>query len=199
MKRRLLFAMAALVILTGCSTDTTAPTQQATPGQPTTVDRIRLSGNNWGYPSPFSYSRGPGASHMLLMFDTLLWKDSTGKMLPWLASRWEQSADGKQWRFTLRDDLAVSSGEGLNENVPLFAEDELLKPLERWFFGRVEDGRRVADPGVVSQADYDAWRANFGKTAGGGSGAGVAAVPEPGTFAFTTLGLAILAAFRRRK
>jgi hypothetical protein len=35
----------------------------------------------------------------------------------------------------LRDDLAVSSEEGLNENVSLFAEDELLKPLERWFFG----------------------------------------------------------------
>jgi hypothetical protein len=35
----------------------------------------------------------------------------------------------------LRDDLAVSVEEGLNENVPLFAEDELLKPLERWFFG----------------------------------------------------------------
>ena len=35
----------------------------------------------------------------------------------------------------LRDDLAVSSEEGLNENVLLFAEDELLKPLERWFFG----------------------------------------------------------------
>ena len=35
----------------------------------------------------------------------------------------------------LRDDLAVSSEEGLNENVPLFAEDELLKPLERWLFG----------------------------------------------------------------
>jgi hypothetical protein len=35
----------------------------------------------------------------------------------------------------LRDDLAVSVGEGLNERVPLFVEDELLKPLERWFFG----------------------------------------------------------------
>ena len=35
----------------------------------------------------------------------------------------------------LRDDLAVSAGEGLTETVPLFIEDELLKPLERWFFG----------------------------------------------------------------
>jgi peptide/nickel transport system substrate-binding protein len=113
MKRRLLFAMAAVAILTACSTDTTAPRQQATPGGPTTVDRIRLSGNNWGYPSPFSYSRGPGASHMLLMFDTLLWKDSTGRMLPWLASRWEQAPDGRQWRFTLRDDVKWQDGRPL--------------------------------------------------------------------------------------
>jgi hypothetical protein len=35
----------------------------------------------------------------------------------------------------LRDDLEVSAEEGLTEPVPLFEEDELLKPLERWFFG----------------------------------------------------------------
>jgi hypothetical protein len=35
----------------------------------------------------------------------------------------------------LSDDLAVSAEEGVNEDVEPFAEDELLKPLERWFFG----------------------------------------------------------------
>ena len=35
----------------------------------------------------------------------------------------------------LRDDLEVSAEEGLAEQVALFEEDELLKPLERWFFG----------------------------------------------------------------
>jgi hypothetical protein len=35
----------------------------------------------------------------------------------------------------LRDDLAVSAEEGLNENVEEFGEEDLLKPLERWFFG----------------------------------------------------------------
>jgi hypothetical protein len=35
----------------------------------------------------------------------------------------------------LSDDLEVSAEEGLNESVPPFAEDDLLKPLERWFFG----------------------------------------------------------------
>ena len=35
----------------------------------------------------------------------------------------------------LRDDLVVSAEEGLNEDVEEFGEDDLLKPLERWFFG----------------------------------------------------------------
>jgi hypothetical protein len=35
----------------------------------------------------------------------------------------------------LFDDLEVSAEEGVNENVQSFSEEELLKPLERWFFG----------------------------------------------------------------
>jgi hypothetical protein len=35
----------------------------------------------------------------------------------------------------LRDDRAVSEEEGIRERVPEFADDELLRPLERWFFG----------------------------------------------------------------
>ena len=31
--------------------------------------------------------------------------------------------------------LKVSAEEGVNEDVKAFDEDELLKPLERWFFG----------------------------------------------------------------
>ena len=36
----------------------------------------------------------------------------------------------------LEDDLAVSAEEGVQERVRPFVADDLLKPLERWFFGR---------------------------------------------------------------
>ena len=39
----------------------------------------------------------------------------------------------------LSDDLQVSVGEGVNEDVQPFVDDELLKPLERWFFGHRPD------------------------------------------------------------
>jgi hypothetical protein len=35
----------------------------------------------------------------------------------------------------LSDDLVVSAGEGVNEDVRPFSDGDLLKPLERWFFG----------------------------------------------------------------
>ena len=37
---------------------------------------------------------------------------------------------------TLEDDLTVSEGDGRGEHVRPFTRDELLKPLEAWFFGR---------------------------------------------------------------
>ena len=36
----------------------------------------------------------------------------------------------------LADDLSVSEGDGRAEQVPPFTREELLRPLERWFFGR---------------------------------------------------------------
>jgi hypothetical protein len=35
----------------------------------------------------------------------------------------------------LSDDLEISNGDGVVSNAGPFQEDELLKPLERWFFG----------------------------------------------------------------
>lgn len=50
--------------------------------------------------------------------------------------------------------------------------------------------------GTVDSADYTAWRAQFGKTAGSGSGLGGANVPEPA--AMTLLVIGLLAATARR-
>lgn len=37
---------------------------------------------------------------------------------------------------TLEDDVRVSEQDGRPEHIRPFLRDELLKPLERWFFGR---------------------------------------------------------------
>jgi hypothetical protein len=42
----------------------------------------------------------------------------------------------EQANGALRDDATVSAGDGRPADVRPFERDELLKPLERWFFGR---------------------------------------------------------------
>ena len=42
----------------------------------------------------------------------------------------------EQANGALNDDASVSAGDGRPEDFKLFQRDELLKPLERWFFGR---------------------------------------------------------------
>ena len=37
---------------------------------------------------------------------------------------------------TLEDDVRVSEQDGRPEHIRPFVREELLKPLERWFFGR---------------------------------------------------------------
>ena len=37
---------------------------------------------------------------------------------------------------TLEDDLTVSEGDGHGAHLRPFTRDEMLKPLEAWFFGR---------------------------------------------------------------
>ena len=63
-----------------------------------------------GYPSPFTYTGGPGYWRMSLLFDTLTWPDSTGEQLPWLASRYERAEDGMSYTLELRDGLTWDDG-----------------------------------------------------------------------------------------
>lgn len=84
---------------------------------PASRPTLRLAGGNWGFPSPFAYFVGPGYVRMSYIYDTLLWVDSTGALLPWLASDVEASPDGLSYRFGLRD------GVRWNDGAPLTPED----------------------------------------------------------------------------
>ena len=48
---------------------------------------------------------------------------------------WEMGDALEAANNALSDDLKVSAEEGVNEDVTPFRDEELLKPLERWFFG----------------------------------------------------------------
>jgi peptide/nickel transport system substrate-binding protein len=84
------------------------------------VDVLRLSGGNFGYPTPFAYVRGPGMIATSYIFDTLLWPDATGEPISWLATDWEESDDGTEWRFTIRDGVTFHDGEPLTVDDIVF-------------------------------------------------------------------------------
>jgi peptide/nickel transport system substrate-binding protein len=119
MRRRVTAIVAACgLMVAGCGSDGGDRAQSG--GQtshPASIARLRFSGGAYGYPSPFAYVRGAGLIMCSYVFDTLLWQDSTGEPIPWLAKEWSHSPDGLEWRFTLRDDAKWQDGK------PVTAED----------------------------------------------------------------------------
>jgi peptide/nickel transport system substrate-binding protein len=118
MRRRVTAIVAALLLVAGCGSDDGDKTQSGEQAShPASIARLRFSGGAYGYPSPFAYVRGAGLIMCSYVFDTLLWQDSTGEPIPWLAKEWSRSPDGLEWRFTLRDNAKWQDGK------PVTAED----------------------------------------------------------------------------
>lgn len=113
---------------------------------------VRIAGSTFGFPSPFAYIAGPGYVQMSLLYDTLLWKDETGRLLPWLASRYERSPDGLSYTFVLRPGVTWHDGRPLTaEDVAFtfeyFAEQTLGPLLVAQPFG--VKGSTVRAPDVI--------------------------------------------------
>jgi peptide/nickel transport system substrate-binding protein len=119
--RRLAALLTVCLLLAGaCGSggkDKAQSGSQAGSVHPASIARLRLAGGDYGYPSPFAYVRGAGLIMCSYIFDTLLWTDSTGKPIPWLAKEWSHSPDGLEWHFTVRDNAKWQDGQ------PVTAED----------------------------------------------------------------------------
>ena len=129
MNRRPKLALAAAtmaLVTASCSTQVTQkPQGQA--DRPASIERLRLAGGDRGYPTPFAYLKGPGLVHVNFVFDTLIWKDSTGAYIPWLAQTWERSPDGTEYRFVLRDGVRWQDGQPLTADDVVFTFDYITK------------------------------------------------------------------------
>ena len=84
---------------------------------------IRLPGDDVGFPSPFAYMRGPGYVQMSYLYDSLLWNDADGEVMPWLASEFDQSDDGLTYTFVLRDGVTWHDGRPLTPDDVVFTFD----------------------------------------------------------------------------
>ncbi|MFW5987925.1 MAG: ABC transporter substrate-binding protein [bacterium] len=107
------------------------------------VDVIRLEGGDYGYPSPYAhYPRGPGGYKRNLIFDSLLERGEDG-LIPWLAEDYEIRNDGKEYLFTIRDNIKWHDGESMTvEDIKFSFEYGLEHPLV-WSDLKKEDIKNV--------------------------------------------------------
>lgn len=110
-------SMAGALALGACTGREAGPAEGQAPaegeGPAPRIQVLRFPGEDVGFPSPFAYRRGPGYIQATMIYDTLVWKDSTGEFLPWLAERWERSPDAKTYTFTLRPNIRWQDGRPL--------------------------------------------------------------------------------------
>jgi peptide/nickel transport system substrate-binding protein len=161
---RAVAATAAIGVLAACASDDSASPGQGQAARPESVERLRLPGGDWGYPSPFAYVRGPGLVNVNFLFDTLLWKDSTGEAIPWLASQYQRSPDGLEWRFTLRDDVRWHDGQALTADDVVFTFEYLTKgagATAPGIFGRIDVKEVVAESPTVAVIRLNSPQAGF--------------------------------------
>jgi peptide/nickel transport system substrate-binding protein len=107
---------AGALALGSCSTETTA---KPVSGRPL----LHLAGSDYGFPSPFAYIRGPGYWLMSFIYDSLLWKDDSGRLIPWLAEHYTRSPDGMTYTFTLRTGIRWQDGHPLTADDVAFTFD----------------------------------------------------------------------------
>jgi peptide/nickel transport system substrate-binding protein len=94
---------------------------------------VRFAWQDAGVLTPFRVSTlGPDGLVLLsLVYDTLVWKDEHG-VIPWLASRWEVSPDGRDYTFSLRSDVAWHDGQPLTADDVAFSFAYYAQHPFRW-------------------------------------------------------------------
>ncbi|NOU67901.1 ABC transporter substrate-binding protein [Paenibacillus sp. LMG 31461] len=137
MKPIVLMMLGLTLIVTGCSvgdktsstksTDSQAKTAEVTASAAPattvpTLDMLKISGGNSGYPSPFAFSSsGPfGYLRNSFIFDTLTWKDDKG-VIPWLAKSWDVSNNGLTYTFKLEENVKWHDGKPFTADDVVFS------------------------------------------------------------------------------
>lgn len=137
-----LAALLALLALLAACVPTPVPVAPkaapATSGLPT----LRMAGDDFGYPQPYTFLRGPGHVLLTYVFDTLVWHDANG-LIPWLATDWSSSPDGKTWTFSLRPGVKWQDGKPFTPDDVVFSFTYLKEKPNPWWASSLELVQKV--------------------------------------------------------
>lgn len=162
-------AVTAAVLASACSTSTTSSGGDARAPAAQRVERVRLDAEGgFGFLSPFAYrAGGRGLVRMRLMFDTLIWQDANGDYQPLLAEKWTASADGREWRITLRQGLQWHDGMPLTVDDVLFTFQYLQEGPGKNTPARILPVKATAEGADTLVLGVDPPAATFEATLGG--------------------------------
>jgi peptide/nickel transport system substrate-binding protein len=122
------------------------------------IEEYRVAfGGDWGYPSPYSIvPRGPGFAYLQLVFDSLVWRDKDGNIVPQIAKEWEFDETKNQYIFTLQEGIKWHDYEDLNADDVVFTIEYMKEHRLPWLdIGAIKDARALDDKKVViSLNDY---------------------------------------------
>ncbi len=121
------------------------------PTRGATRDRLVLSWwTDTGYPSPFTFSAiGPGGIvKVMLLFDTLTWKDDRG-IIPWLAREWAVEDGGAAYAFRIRPDVTFHDGTPLTARDVAFTFDYFARFPYKWASTAVVASAEATDERTV--------------------------------------------------
>ncbi|MGI8913325.1 MAG: ABC transporter substrate-binding protein, partial [Chloroflexota bacterium] len=115
--------------VSGVAATTASPA--ASPQHP--APTVRAAWADVGVPSPFRVSTaGPGGPVLLtLLYDTLTWKDEHG-IIPWLATKWRISPDGREYTFTIAPNVQWHDGRPLTADDVAFTFAYYAQHPYRW-------------------------------------------------------------------
>ncbi len=104
-----------------------APAQQAAPAPSTATFRIAI-GVDPDTLDPAGQTTTTVQNIVDYMVETLVAMDESGKIVPQLAEKWEGSADGKTYTFTLRKGVKFHDGTDFNADAVKTAWERILNP-----------------------------------------------------------------------
>ena len=144
MKHRLV----VLLVLLACGAGTLVPAAAASAQAPADVVRVPFPQDD-GSLTPYSFELGYPL--VTLIYDTLMWRDASGRPRPWLARRVERSADGRQVTIRLRRGVRWHDGVALTASDVAFTFDFMKRNLHLRFTPQLVEivRARVVDRGTV--------------------------------------------------
>jgi len=152
--RRLAIVVLAVLVIglagVGCGgqpeSEPTEPTEGAEEPQEQTPRLLRFTLANVPKIDPAIGSDGAAAHAHLNLYDTLVFPQNDGSVVPHVAESWEMSDDGMVYTFHLKSGIKFHSGEELTADDVVFSLNRLLAVGRGWaylFQGRVEKAEAV--------------------------------------------------------